>query len=204
MALEQASTLITGVTGIAGMLATYLIARYGNQTNLRAAEMERRYKLLTATSAERKSAYVRILHAFEEFIFTLQMLQKRGYGGTAEGVINASEEIHELLDRNLEVDLAIQNIERELELIAPIEVIKACRRAFYSLRELTQTLTDNGELSNEPYVTQLAAAVSLMRLDLGEQVTGPVEVAIDMRSIYELNAPESAIRLRLESEDVRL
>jgi hypothetical protein len=204
MAWEQAGTLIAGVTGIAGILATYFTAKYGAESNLRAIEAERRYASQQATVAERKSTYVRMLHSFEEFYFTLSILQKRGYGGSGVSDTAVTKEVHEALTRNLEVDLAIQNIERELELIAPLAVLRACRHAFYALRDLTQRLTNDGELDIEPYETLLATAVSLMRLDLEGGAIDSTDRAIedakkDMKEIYGLNAPESAIELSMDS-----
>jgi hypothetical protein len=207
MAWESASTLIAGVTGMAGILSTYLTARYSSKNNFRAMEAERLHRTQQAIVAERKSAYVRMLHSFEEFDFTLSALQKIGYGRNAIiGGTDLTREVHELLIRNLEVDLTIQNIERELELIGPLDVIKACRRAFKALREQTHNLTNYGDLNPEAYNSFLAMAVARMRLDLGETLVGSTvnfieDVEHDMKDVYELNAPESAIKLRLDSVD---
>jgi hypothetical protein len=207
MAWESSSTLIAGVTGITGILATYLTARYSSKNSFRAMEAERRHRIHQATVAERKSAYVRMLQSFEEFDFTLSALQKNGYGrGAVTKIMELTSDIRELLVRNLEVDLRIQNIERELELIAPVDVIKACRRTFKALRDKTYSLTNYGELSTQPYNSFLAMTVSRMRLDLERAASGSSvefidDVEHDMQDIYELNAPESAIRLRLDFVD---
>jgi len=204
MALEWTSELSTAVTALAGISATFFTARYNSSNNFRALEAERDYRLQQETLAERKNIYVRMLHSLEEFYFTLDVLRKDGYGSSPAADADLSEHVKGLLVRNLEVDLVIQNIERELELVAPLEVVKACRHTFYSLRELTHVLTDNGEIYEQPYNGLLAKAISLMRLDLqGEapDLTTPIveEFEKDIRAVFDLNAPASAIRLKLES-----
>ena len=206
MAWESASTLIAGATGIAGILATYLTARYNSKNNFRVLETERRHAMIQATLTERKTLYVRMLHALEEFDFTLHTLESAGYGGEGAPGSGLTEEIRTFIARHLEIDLTIQNIERELELVAPLGVVRECRHAFYALREMTRILTDEGTVNCKPYERCLIKVVSLMRSDLGESSLGlPVHATgsaeEEMKSIYTLNAPESAIRLSLEAAD---
>jgi hypothetical protein len=144
-----------------------------------------------------------MLHALEEFYHTLIILHRHGYGRSvpADGLL--TEAINDLLVRNLEIDLSIQNIEREMELVAPFEVIAACRHAFFDLREKTRILADGGEICPDPYETLLAKAVALMRLDLRDEAfdfTSPAvdSTQADMRRVYDLNAPVSAIKIRVE------
>jgi hypothetical protein len=151
MALEWANALSAGVTAVAGIAATFFTARYSGKNTLRVINSERRYQSQRATLAERKSIYVRMLHALEEFYHTLIILHRHGYGNSApvDGLL--TEAINDLLIRNLEIDLSIQNIECEMELVAPFEVIAACRRAFFDLREKTRILVDGGEICPDPY-----------------------------------------------------
>jgi hypothetical protein len=149
---------------------------------------------------------VRMLQALEEMEFTLRALSISGYGGKAMTSSELTEDLRILIARHLEVDLRVQNLERELELIAPVDVLQACRHGFYTLRELARVLTDDGIFSAKPYEKCLPKIVSLMRLELGEGPTGlPVrtieEIESDMNKVFALNAPESAIRLRLEAAD---
>lgn len=204
MTLEWASSLSTGATAVAGIAATFFTARYSGKNNLRVIDSERRYQLQQTILAERKSIYVRMLHALEEFYHTLIILHSHGYGNSilVDGLPGAA--ISDLLTRNLEIDLSIQNIEREMELVAPFEVIVACRRAFFDLREKTGILADGGEVDPYPYETLLAKAVALMRLDLRDDAfdfTSPAtdSAQADMKRVYELNAPVSALLTKAES-----
>lgn len=204
MALEWANALSTGVTAVAGIAATFFTARYSGKNNLRVIDSERRYQSKRATLAERKSVYVRMLHALEEFYHTLVILHRHGYGNTVpvDGLL--TEAINGLLARNLEIDLSIQSIEREMELVAPFEIIAACRRAFFDLREKTRMLVDGGDICPQPYESLLAKAVALMRLDLQDDAfdfTSPAvgNTQADMSRVYDLNAPVSAISIIKES-----
>jgi hypothetical protein len=204
MALEWANALSTGVTAVAGIAATFFTARYGSKNSLRVIDSERRYQLQRATLAERKSIYVRMLHALEEFYHTLIILYRNGYGNSVPVGGLLTEAINNLLIRNLEIDLSIQNIEREMELVAPFEVIAACRGAFFDLREKTRILVDGGRVCPDPYETLLAKTVALMRLDLQDDAfdfTSSIvnSAQADMRRVYDLNAPASAIKINVES-----
>jgi hypothetical protein len=203
MTLESVSGIGTAVTALAGISATFFTARYNSKNNLRAMESERRYQSLRATLSERELIYVRMLHALEEFYHTLVILHRHGYGKSvpADGLLTGA--INELLVRNLEIDLSIQNTEREMELVAPFEVIAACRHAFFDLREKTRIIAGGGEICPDPYETLLAKAVALMRLDLRNEAfdfTSPTvdSTQADMRHVYDLNAPVSAIKIRVE------
>lgn len=203
MAWETTSTLIAG---LAGILATYLTARYNSKNNFRILENERGYTAQQETLIEKKTAYVRMLQALEEMEFTLRALWIGGYGEKTLASSGLTEDLRALIARHLEVDLKIQNTERELELIAPPDVLQACRRGFYALREMGRILTEEGDFSAKPYENRLPKIVSLMRLDLGESSIGLPARAIediesDMMGVYALNAPESAIRLRLEAAE---
>jgi hypothetical protein len=153
---------------------------------------------------EKKRAYVRILQSYEEYDFTLYTLGKSGYGVGARNT-RATEELRDLLVRHLEVDLRIQNLERELELIAPFEVIEKCRHVFYTLREKARTLAEGEDLLPQPYNSRLAATVAEMRSDLSKGITDSATTVDSMRAgideVYALNAPESAIRFWLDSID---
>ena len=145
-----------------------------------------------------------MLHALEEFYHTLIILHRHGYGSSVSVDGMLTEAINDLLARNLEIDLSIQSIEREMELVAPFEVIAACRRAFFDLRTKTRILVDGGMIIPDPYETLLAKAVALMRLDLQDDAfdfTSPVvdSAQAEMERIYDLNAPVSAIRIKVES-----
>jgi hypothetical protein len=204
MALEWASALSTGVTAVAGIGATFFTARYSGKNSLRLIDAERHYQSQRATLAERKSIYVRMLHALEEFYHTLIILRSHGYGGSLPIDGPLPEAVNDLLNRNLEIDLSIQSIEREMELVAPFEIIAACRRAFFDLRRKTRILADGDEISPYPYEALLASAVALMRLDLQDDAfdfTSPAadSTQADMRRVYNLNAPVSAILAKVEA-----
>lgn len=126
MTLEWVSGIGTAATAMAGIAATFFTARYSSKNNLHTMESERRYQSLRATLTERKVMYVRMLHALEEFYHTLIILHRHGYGTSVPANGLLTKDIHDLLIRNLEIDLSIQNIEREMELVAPFEVIVAC------------------------------------------------------------------------------
>jgi hypothetical protein len=203
MTLEWISSIGTAVTAVAGIGATFFTAKYNSKNNLRTIESERRYQSLRTTLTERKLIYVRMLHALEEFYHTLIILHRHGYGKSAPTNGLLTEAINDLLVRNLEIDLSIQNIEREMELMAPFEVIAACRHAFFDLRKKTRILADGGEICPDPYETLLAKAVALMRLDLRDEAFDFTSLAVDsaqadMRRVYDLNAPVSAIRIEIE------
>jgi hypothetical protein len=204
MTIEWVNPLSTGVTAVAGIAATFFTARYSSKNNLRVIDSERRYQSQRTTLAERKSIYVRMLHSLEEFYHILAVLHRHGYGNSVPVHGLLTEAIYDLLTRNLEIDLSIQSIEREMELVAPFEVIAACRRAFFDLREKTQILVRGGEIYPEPYETLLAQAVALMRLDLQDDAfdfTSPAvdDTQDDMRRVYDLNAPVSAIEIKVVS-----
>jgi hypothetical protein len=202
MTLEWVGSIGTAVTAMAGIAATFFTARYNSKNNLRTIESERHYQSLRATLTERKLIYVRMLHALEEFYHTLIILHLHGYGKSVPSSGLLTKAINDLLVRNLEIDLSIQSIEREMELVAPFEVIAACRHAFFDLREKTRIIADGGEICPDPYETLLAKAVAVMRLDLqGEafDFTSPTvdSTQADMRRVYDLNAPVSAISIKV-------
>lgn len=161
--LSDNSTLIAA---LAGMASTVFVAIYMTRSQARNAEAERRHNARQLVLTERKSAYARMLQAFEEFDDTVYMLRGNGYVGPRAGKARYTKEVLALLDRNSKVDLAIQDLERELELIAPLEVVKACRITFRTLRDKTRILRDEGNVRLQPYNIHLAETVRLMRSDL--------------------------------------
>jgi hypothetical protein len=153
---------------MAGILATYLTAKYSTKNNLRVVEIERHHRARQEAITERKSVCVKMLHSFEEFICPMC----------------------------------------DLELIAPMDIIKACRLTLKSLREQTCNLTNYGDFSTEPYNSLLAMTVARMGLDLDETLAYSAvsffeDVERGMKDVHGLNAPESAIRLRLDENDSR-
>jgi hypothetical protein len=167
MTAEWLSANSTLITALAGMSSTVFVAIYMTRSNSRSAEAERRHNAQQLMLTERKSAYGKMLQAFEEFDDTVYMLRGKGYTGPGAVGARLSKEVRAMLDRNSKIDLAIQDLERELELIAPLEVVKACRITFRTLREKTQLLVDGGEVGSQPYNSHLAETVRLMRADLG-------------------------------------
>jgi hypothetical protein len=161
--LSANSTLIAS---LAGMASTVFVAMYMTRSQSRNAEAERRHNARQLMLTERKSAYEKMLQAFEEFDDTVYMLRGKGYGGPGAVEARCAKEVRALLDRNSKVDLTIQDLERELELIAPLEVVKACRITFRTLRDKTRILTDEGDVRPQPYNAHLAETVRLMRVDL--------------------------------------
>jgi hypothetical protein len=170
------------------------------RSHSRSAEAERRHNAQQLMLTERKTAYERMLQEFEQFDDTLYLL--RGSGFTGHGATRTrSTQVRALLDRNSKVDLAIQDLERELELIAPLEVVKACRITFRTLREKTKVLMKEGDVRPQPYNAHLAETVRLMRsdldrlmrLDLGRDIGSPFSCPErDFISLYdELLAPEN-------------
>ena len=166
MTSEWLSVSSTLVTALAGMGSTVFVAVYITRSNSRNAEAERRHSAQQFMLTERKNAYEKTLQAFEEFDDTIYRLAASGYRGREITGARITKEVRALLDRNSKADLTIQDLERELELIAPIEVVKACRIAFRTLREKTQILIDGGVVGSQPYNAHLAETVRLMRADL--------------------------------------
>jgi hypothetical protein len=160
------TTNSTLVTALGGMASTVFVAIYMTRSHSRSSEAERRHSVQQHMLAERKSAYQRMLQAFEEFDDTLYLLWASHYTGRDGARTRLTKEIRALLDRNSKVDLAIQDLERELELIAPLDVVKACRITFRALREKTQILVDGGNVKPQPYNACLAETVRLMRSNL--------------------------------------
>jgi len=157
----------TLVTALAGMASTVFVAIYMTRSHSRSAEAERRHNTQQLILAERKSAYERMLQAFEEFDDTLYMLRGHGYKVHRAARTRFTKEVRTQLDRNSKADLTIQDLERELELIAPLDVLTACRITFRTLREKTRILMDEGDVRSQPYNAYLAETVRLMRSDLG-------------------------------------
>lgn len=197
--LSANSTLIAA---LAGMASTVFVAIYMTRSQSRSAEADRRHNARQLMLTERKSAYEKMLQAFEEFDDTLYMLRGNGYGGPCAAKTRCAKEARALLDRNAKVDLTIQDLERELELIAPLEVVKACRVTFRTLRDKTRILTDEAHVRSQPYNAHLAETVRLMRLDLdrlirsdpGQEVGDPNDyLERDFMSLYDdWLAPENA------------
>jgi hypothetical protein len=198
--LSANSTLLTA---LAGMLSTVFVAIYMTRSHSRSAEAERRHNALQLMLTERKSAYEKMLQAFEEFDDTLYMLRGNGYTGRDLVGTRLTKEVRCLLDRNSKVDLAIQDLERELELIAPLGVVKACRITFRVLREKTKILMDEGDVRPQPYNVYLAETVRLMRADLdrlkrpdqGKEMSISIDcLEPDFASLYdEWLAPENML-----------
>jgi hypothetical protein len=157
--LSANSTL---VTALAGMASTVFVAMYMTRSHSRSAEAERHHSIQQLMLTERKSVYERMLQAFEEFDDTVHMLRGNGYMRRGTAKSRLTKEIRELLERNSKVDLAIQGLERELELIAPMEVVKSCRITFRVLREKTIILMNEGEVQPQPYNAHLAETVRLV------------------------------------------
>jgi hypothetical protein len=201
MTSEWLSANSTLVTALAGMASTVFVAIYMTRSHSRSAEAERRHSAQQLMLTERKSVYERMLHAFEEFDDTVYMLRGSGFTGNRAARLRSTKGVRVLLDRNSKVDLAIQDLERELELIAPLEVVKACRVTFRVLREKTQVLMDEGDVGPQPYNACLAETVRLMRSDLDnlmrmaieKQVISPLTCSErDFMSLYdEWLAPEN-------------
>jgi hypothetical protein len=189
--LSANSTLIAA---LAGMASTVFVAIYMTRSQSRSAEADRRHNARQLMLTERKSAYEKMLQAFEEFDDTLYMLRGNGYGGPSAARTRCTKEVRALLDRNSKVDLTIQDLERELELIAPLEVVKACRVTFRTLRDKTRILTDEADVRPQPYNAHLAETVRLMRSDLdrlirsdpGQEVGDPIDyLERDFMSLYD-------------------
>jgi hypothetical protein len=161
--LSANSTL---VTALAGLASTVFVAIYMTRSNAHNAEAERLHNARQLMLTERKSAYERMLQAFEEFDDTVYMLRGNGFRKRSGVRFRSTKQVRALLERNSKVDLAIQDLERELELIAPLEVVKACRVTFRALREKTQVFLHEGAVGSQPYNAYLAKTVILMRLDL--------------------------------------
>lgn len=191
----------TLIAALAGMVSTVFVAVYMTHSNLRNTEAERRHNAYQLVLTERKSAYKKILQAFEEFDDTIYVLHGNGYTGHGRPGVKLTGEVHALLDRNSKADLTIQDLERELELIAPLEVVKACRITFRTLREKTKILINESEVRRQPYNSHLAETVRLMRADLerlnqsdlGKKNTDLTDFPEqDFMSLYdELLAPEN-------------
>ena len=189
--LSANSTLIAAV---AGMASTVFVAIYMTRSQSRNAEAERRHNTRQLLLTERKSAYEKMLQAFEEFDDTIYMLLGNGYGGPGAANARCTKEVRALLDRNSKVDLTIQDLERELELIAPLEVVKACRITFRTLRDKTRILMDEGNVRPQPYNAHLAETVRLMRSDLDrltrsdtdQEIGNPIDyLEQDFMSLYD-------------------
>jgi hypothetical protein len=203
MTSEWLSANSTLVTALAGMASTVFVAIYMTSSHSRSAEAERRHNTRLLMLAERKSAYEKMLQAFEEFDDTLYMLLGCGYRAHGAARTRLTEEVRTLLDRNSKADLTIQDLERELELIAPLDVITACRTTFRALREKTQILKDEGDVRPQPYNAHLAETVRcmrsdlarLMRSDLGRIISNATDYPEeDFMSLYnELLAPENVL-----------
>lgn len=166
MTSEWLSANSTLIAALAGMASTVFVAIYMTRSQSRNAEAERRHNARQLILTERKSAYEKMLQAFEEFDDTVYMLRGNGYKGPSVARVRCTKEVRALLDRNSKVDLAIQDLERELELIAPLEVLKACRVTFRTLRDKTRVLAEEGDVRPQPYNAHLAETVRLMRSDL--------------------------------------
>jgi hypothetical protein len=203
MTSEWLSVNSTLVTALAGMASTVFVAIYMTRSNSRSAEAERRHNAQQLKLTERKSAYERMLQAFEEFDDTVYMLRGNGFTGHGAAKVRSTKEVRAQLDRNSKVDLAIQDLERELELIAPLEVVRACRVTFRTLREKTQILIDEGDVRVQPYNAHLAETVRLMRSDLarlmgpglGKEIGESLDFSErDFKSLYdEWLAPENML-----------
>jgi hypothetical protein len=203
MTSEWLSTNGTLVTALAGMASTVFVAIYMTRSHSRSAEAERRHSAQQFMLTERKSVYEKMLQAFEEFDDTVYMLRGSGFTGDRAARLRSTKEVRALLDRNSKVDLVIQDLERELELIAPLEVVKACRVTFRVLREKTKVLMDEGDVGPQPYNTYLAETVrlmrsdldSLMRPDIDRSISNPLDCSErDFMSLYdEWLAPENMI-----------
>jgi hypothetical protein len=190
--VSQAGTTITAVAGIA---ATYLTARFSSRSGLDALERAHHQKVIDTRADERKSAYCRMLYALEKFDHTLSLLARVDQQELRAANEQGSTVTFTPLSDNLETDLEIQRIERELELIAPLGVLKACRGAFAALREQTHNLMDNHAIDNGPFMEALTIVITEMRSDLDEReaIEAPLELDQDaVDSIFEMLAPESA------------
>jgi hypothetical protein len=194
MTSEWLSANSTLIASLAGMASTVFVAIYMTHSQSRNAEAERRHDARQLVLTERKSAYEKMLQAFEEFDDTVYMLRGNGYRGPGTSKARYTKDVRALLDRNSKVDLAIQDLERELELIAPLEVVKACRVTFRTLRDKTRILTDEGDVRPQPYNAHLAETVRLMRSDLDsimrsdadEQIRNPIDdIEQDFMSLYD-------------------
>jgi hypothetical protein len=193
MTSEWLSANSTLVTALAGMASTVFVTIFMTISHSRSAEAERRHHTRQLMLAKRQSAYEKILQAFEEFDDTLYMLLECGYKGCRAARVRPTNEIRTLIDRNSKADLTIQDLERELELIAPLNVITACRIAFRDLREKTHILKDKGEIGPQPYNSHLADTARLMRSDLDELMRSDLDRVIrkvvdyperDFRKLY--------------------
>jgi hypothetical protein len=203
MPWEWAVPVSSAVTAVAGIGATFMTARYTSKNTFRIMGTDRRDKIHEAAISDRRQTYSEVLHAYEEFYHTLFLLQRSGYKTTSGQDAILTTTTLGLLKRNLEVDLKIQNIERNLELIAPLDVVEACRHAFRALRDETFNVSENGTLNPEPYSACLSRVVLLMRCDVNTE-NDPGHLAPDetaeqaLKAIYLLDARESAFRLRAE------
>ena len=204
MTSEWLSTNSTLVTALAGMASTVFVAIYMTRSHSRSAEAERRHNTRLLVLAERKSAYEKMLQAFEEFDDTLYMLLGCGYRRHGAVRTRYRKEVRTLLDRNSKADLTIQDLERELELIAPVDVVSACRTTFQILRKKTRILRDEGDVRPHPYNACLAKTVNLMRSDLDQLMRSDLDRIIsnlidypekDFMSLYnnEFLAPPNAL-----------
>jgi hypothetical protein len=201
MTSEWLSANSTLVTALAGLASTVFVAIYMTRSNAHNAEAERRHNARQLMLTERKCAYEKMLQAFEEFDDTLYMLRGNGFRRRGAARIRSTKKVRALLERNSKVDLAIQDLERELELIAPLEVVKACRVTFRTLREKTQIFMYEGDVRPQPYNAHLAEAVRLMRsdldrlmrLDYDKEIGNPLDCSErDFMSLYdEWLAPEN-------------
>jgi hypothetical protein len=202
MTSEWLSANSTLIAALAGMASTVFVTIFMTRSQSRNAEAERRHNARQLLLTERKCVYEKMLQAFEEFDDTVYMLRGSGYRGPGATKARYTKEVRSLIDRNSKVDLTIQDLERELELIAPLEVVKACRVTFRTLRCKTRILTEGGDVSPQPYNAHLAETVRLMRSDLemimysdpGRETANPVDyLEQDFMSLYDdWLAPENA------------